>query len=570
MRDEENARRTEAALQRGADLRVRLGVDGGERIVKNHDGRVLRQHPGNRGPLLLPAGERHAPLAHKGVVALGKALDRLVEAGGAGGLPDRLHGHLLVRDGDVFPQGTGEEIGLLQDHADILPQPRGLDVADIGAADEDAPATLGKLIELVEQQHHRGFAAAGAAEDAERRAGFHGKADVAQDLRTAVVGKAHVLEANIPVHGGTQGQALLLLLLAAHDIGDAVHRHARLAHLRDHAAEHAHRPGHHRAVGQESDVGAGEHLPPDAVDRAEHDHEQDLHTGEHVAHAPELGQRLGELHPEAGVILVLPKEAVPLAALGPEGAHDPHAGQVLLRHGGEDALVFVGLEEGFADLAVEMEGAHDDVGHGQHGDQRQLPAHGEHEAQRQSQQDHDADDVGHLLGHKVLHRVDVRGAALDDVAGVVLHVPGEGQALDVGKKAVPHGLDQCLGGLGLGNVVAEDGDRLQQRNREQREHHDPDMLRQIGKTARALDGAQDEGGKLRVLAAQHVVHRDANDLGREQVRQRRERGADHAQHKQRLAALQKAPDQLPLVFFWDLVVFHGGVPQNSCVQRILP
>ena len=42
--------------QRRADLGVRLGVHGGEGVVKDHHRRLLHQHPGDGHPLLLSAG----------------------------------------------------------------------------------------------------------------------------------------------------------------------------------------------------------------------------------------------------------------------------------------------------------------------------------------------------------------------------------------------------------------------------------------------------------------------------------------------------------------------------------
>ena len=85
------------------DSGIGLRVHRAEGIVKNTDGRFLHQHPGDSHPLLLPAGEGHAPLAHHGVVAFGKALDNIVDAGGAGGIEPLLLCGGGIAQGDVLP-----------------------------------------------------------------------------------------------------------------------------------------------------------------------------------------------------------------------------------------------------------------------------------------------------------------------------------------------------------------------------------------------------------------------------------------------------------------------------------
>ena len=103
---------------------------------------------------------------------------------------------------------------------------------------------------------------------------------------------------------------------------------------------------------------------------------------------------------------------------------------------------------------VKTKGIEDDDRNGEHDDERQLRIHPQHEDQREQQKQEDPDQVGHLLGEKSLQGFDVGGAALNDVAGAVLHVPGIGEALDMRKETVAHGLDQRLGGAGPGELIA--------------------------------------------------------------------------------------------------------------------
>ena len=46
------------------------------------------------------------------------------------------------------------------------------------------------------------------------------------------------------------------------------------------------------------------------------------------------------------------------------------------------------------------------------------------------------------------HDLDVGRTALDDLARLVAHMPGEGQALNVAKQRVAHALDEVFGALG--------------------------------------------------------------------------------------------------------------------------
>ena len=118
--------------------------------------------------------------------------------------------------------------------------------------------------------------------------------------------------------------------------------------------------------------------------------------------------------------------------------------------------------------------AHDDGNAGQrhHG---KPPVHAEHEAQTQHQQHRDPEKLHQLLGNKVADHIHVGSAALDDVAGLVFHVPREGQALDMGEQIVAHGAHEGFRSLGGQRhvAVAEEGDH--QRNGDHRQRDPPEM-----------------------------------------------------------------------------------------------
>ena len=220
--DKDHCGRAEPLLDGGTDFGVGLGVHGGERVVKDENGSVSQQRPCNGGPLLLTAGEGHAPLAHKGVVPVGKALDGLGEAGGGRGFFHVGPGGPGLAHGDVVGNGAAEKIGLLQHHGDVPPQIVGLDFPDVHAADGDAPALRRQVIEFVQQQHHGALAGAGAAQNAQRGAVGNGQVDAPQYLMALLVGEMHVFKPDVPGHVGLMGAGGVLLHRRVHNVHQSV------------------------------------------------------------------------------------------------------------------------------------------------------------------------------------------------------------------------------------------------------------------------------------------------------------------------------------------------------------
>jgi len=68
------------------DLVFGVGVDAGERVVKDQDPWIPNQRAGDRCTLLLSAGERDAALADQSFVTLRKSFDVDRNIGGVGGI----------------------------------------------------------------------------------------------------------------------------------------------------------------------------------------------------------------------------------------------------------------------------------------------------------------------------------------------------------------------------------------------------------------------------------------------------------------------------------------------------
>ena len=165
-----------------------------------------------------------------------------------------------------------------------------------------------------------------------------------------------------------------------------------------------------------------------------------------------------ELYPELGEAVVLDVELAELEALASEGAYHADAGEVFLHHGGELALGLVGCLEARGDAAVEEPGAERHDGYEGERHQRQFGVHGEHGPEVDGDGYDRADDVHELGADEGAHDLDVGGAALYHLAGLVCGVPGEGQALDVGIELVAYALDEALRTLGEEEALPEDGE----------------------------------------------------------------------------------------------------------------
>ena len=140
-----------------ADRGFRGGVEGRGRLFEDDHGRVHEQRARDGNPLSLPARQAGSPLAHLGVVSLGKGDDELVCVGGAGdGLdfPLRSVGAAIR---DVGAHGVVEQDRVLQHDADLAAQGLLGQPADILPVHQD-PAGGGD-VEPLDQAHQRALAA---------------------------------------------------------------------------------------------------------------------------------------------------------------------------------------------------------------------------------------------------------------------------------------------------------------------------------------------------------------------------------------------------------------------------
>ena len=340
--------------QGGTDLCVGLGIHGGQGVVKDHHRRLLHQHPGDGHPLLLAAGQGDAPLAHHGLVPVGKGGDGVIHTGDGGGPAHLLGSGLGPGGADVFTDGLGEQEGLLQHQADVFPQGFPLHFADVHAAHGNGALAVLQVIEPVQKMHQGALARTGTAQDGEGLALMDGKGHVPQHILTLVA------EGNV-VKDDVAGNRLhragdVCLLLRVENIAHAVHGNARLAHLGQHAAQGTHRPGQGFVVGDKGNESAQGHAAVYRLHNAAQHDDHHLQGGKQRAGGPIDRQQLAQTDPQGGKIVVFLAELFFLIHFPAKSAHHPHTGEVFLGAGGQGALRLVRVLEPAGDLGVKYAG----------------------------------------------------------------------------------------------------------------------------------------------------------------------------------------------------------------------
>ena len=168
--------------QSGADLPLSGGVHGAGGVVENQDFRPLEQGTGDAQPLLLPAGDVHAPLAQVGVQALWHPLQKFGGAGHPAGRPQLLVARVRFPPPQILPHGAGEENVLLEHDAHRVPQSPEIVLPHIPAAHPDRP--LGGVVQPGNELHQGSLGRASTAQDAQKSNNTHFpfKEDKAKDF----------------------------------------------------------------------------------------------------------------------------------------------------------------------------------------------------------------------------------------------------------------------------------------------------------------------------------------------------------------------------------------------------
>jgi hypothetical protein len=117
--DEDGRAVLEQGIERRLDLRLGLQVQVGRGLVEHQDPWVGEEGAGQGDELSLPGREGLAAFVDHGGEALGHALDHIGEPHPVHRLVDLFVGRGRPGEGDVVPDGPGEQEGLLGHHPEL-------------------------------------------------------------------------------------------------------------------------------------------------------------------------------------------------------------------------------------------------------------------------------------------------------------------------------------------------------------------------------------------------------------------------------------------------------------------
>ena len=176
----DDLRRVRDLLAEGAlDFRFGRGVAGAGGVVQDQDLRGLKERSRDAEPLALSAGDIRAALLDHGLIAVRHAcgvFDELVRAGEVRRMAAFFLRGVILAPAQIVEHRAGEERVLLQDDGDGVAERRQVVIAHVDAADLHAAGV--RVVEAADQADQRRFAAARAADDADRLTGVNVQVDV--------------------------------------------------------------------------------------------------------------------------------------------------------------------------------------------------------------------------------------------------------------------------------------------------------------------------------------------------------------------------------------------------------
>ncbi len=340
-----------------------------------------------------------------------------------------------------------------------------------------------------------------------------------------------MVEDDIAAEVGSQPGRVILLLLFLQNVIDTVDGHAGLAHFGKDASQATDWPDQGGVIRDKRHKGADRDVSAYRFNGAKHQNGHDLKAGKQIAEAPIHAHNIAEIDPHISPFVVLLVKPVDFIGFPAKGANNPHTGQVLLHGGGQGTLCLIRFAEPFGDFTVKNKRIGDDNGDKSQRHPGEFGVHRKHQAHGKNNQEHNADNLQHLTGNKVAHDLNIRGAALNDITGLVFHMPVIRELLNVGEKLFPDPLGKPFGAL-CGKGTAEKGTDSGAKSDEQNgRDHQPKMLADILSAAGLLNQRQNRFGKLKGLFSDDRVHHCADHLWRERIKHRIQHGSNNRQNK---------------------------------------
>ena len=151
--DDDRGAATRQALERLLHRLLALVIQSTGRLIQNKDLGIFEKHARDGDALLLTTRKTAAALAHHGVVALRKRLDKGIDIGTAGRLGDFFCRGARLAIGDVLANRSVEQIDILLHQADGLAQATLRHVAHILAV--NANGAGGNVVKARQQRTSR-------------------------------------------------------------------------------------------------------------------------------------------------------------------------------------------------------------------------------------------------------------------------------------------------------------------------------------------------------------------------------------------------------------------------------
>eukprot|EP01139_Manchomonas_bermudensis_P019579 Amastigsp_a676973_61.p2 type:complete len:755 gc:universal Amastigsp_a676973_61:2472-208(-) len=348
MRDDE--RRAPAGLDHSIDClldqMLALRVERRGCLVEEQQPRVEHECPRNRDALPLPAAETHTALADKGVVAVRKRENGLVDVRLLGRAHNVLVAQLCVCTvGNVVADRARKQRRVLRNNADRAPQPAEVQLAHIDAVDENRARV--DVVEPQNRAHDSALAAAAWAHNSNHLPGAERQRKVVEDLD---IGPRRVREANV-AQFDRAGDAARKSRCAAFDrdqrlaveqLKDALRGAHRLHHLPKERCQRGKIDADRECVQQERGQKTRRDRALDHLEPANVEHRQDRQFGRkrHSEDEPAVDDR--DHAPDLERFCDRRRVALALGVLARERAHGADLGDRLL--GRRRCLCQLGLE----------------------------------------------------------------------------------------------------------------------------------------------------------------------------------------------------------------------------------
>ena len=231
-------------------------------------------------------------------------------------------------------------------------------------------------------------------------------------------------------------------------------------HLDDQATQVAYgpdQPNDHAGVGH---VGADGDGAVDGHERTDAKAQHHLEAAERVRNGPVERMHPQQTAPAVVLFLVDGLELLFFELLTGKGFDHAHAAQVLLQGAGEYGLLLLVCFVARRDL-LEEEDRHDqNKRDDDHGDERQPPVDEPDRNKVYDEEHENATAFDGLFGKEAAQRVDIRCGALDQLAGLVVVMVGEAEALDLVVQIVAHTPGDALRRAGRQPSACEGEDAL--------------------------------------------------------------------------------------------------------------